>query len=242
VLVELPLIRHFFYTCLIQFILAVGWSLSKIACICICWYSQPSRLELKKLLPLCPVALIQALMMTMTWMTENIHQRIALNFGKNIFRMVREYEKLSRKFANYRNHLHFNLRCGKHRVIPISVQLSSNIRGHRAGQIPLKAQNQLNKRIRQVHFPLTHLFRRWIWLAKNSQHFYLIRSQRRSTGTHLHPSVKHMMTPQTWTFKTTGLRTYQIVTSPNQKRPKDSTSPFLNNCQWWISLQLLNLP
>ena len=67
--------------------------------------------------------------------------------------MVQDYEKLSRKLADNRNHLRFNLRCRQHRVTLISIRLSSNIRGHRAEPIVLKAQNQLlNKRIRQVHF------------------------------------------------------------------------------------------
>ena len=91
-------------------------------------------------------------------MTENLHRHIARHFGRNTLLLVQEYEKLSRKPADYKNHLCFNLRCRQLRLIPRSLHLGSIVKGHRASQILSKAQSQLlNKRIRQVHFTINAL-------------------------------------------------------------------------------------
>lgn len=88
-------------------------------------------------------------------MTENLGRYITFYFQKTTLHMVREYERSSRKLADYRNNLCVNLRCRQHRVVPNSLRLGSTVKGHRAGQILLKAQNQLqSKRIRQIHFTI----------------------------------------------------------------------------------------
>ncbi|XP_065326070.1 uncharacterized protein LOC135932513 [Pelmatolapia mariae] len=91
-------------------------------------------------------------------MTENLHRHIAVHFGRNTLQLVREYERESRKLADYRNHLRFNLRCRQSRVVPKSLRLGSTVRGHRADLILRRAQNQLlSERIRQVHFTIDAL-------------------------------------------------------------------------------------
>jgi len=93
--------------------------------------------------------------MTMTWMTENLHQHIALHFGKDTLGITREYEKLLRKLADYRNHLRFNLRCRQQGLIPNSLRLKSTIKGHRAEEILRNAHKKLlSERIRQTQFTI----------------------------------------------------------------------------------------
>lgn len=89
----------------------------------------------------------------MTWMNENIHRHVAEQFGVDTLKMVREYERMARKIADYRNHLRFNLRCRQNRLIPTSLCLRSTMKGYRVDKIMEKAQNQLlNERVRQAHF------------------------------------------------------------------------------------------
>lgn len=71
---------------------------------------------------------------------------------------MREYERESRKLADYRNHLHFDLRCRQSRDVPKSLRLGSTVRGYRADLILQRAQSQLlSERIRQVHFTIDAL-------------------------------------------------------------------------------------
>ena len=94
----------------------------------------------------------------MTWTNENIHGHVAQEFGLNTLKMVREFEKMARKIADFRNHLRFNLRCRQSRLIPTSLGLCSTVKGHRANKILKKAQFQLlNERVRQTHFTIEGL-------------------------------------------------------------------------------------
>ncbi|XP_060756880.1 uncharacterized protein LOC132867932 [Neoarius graeffei] len=94
----------------------------------------------------------------MTWMIENLHRHVSTHFGMRTLRLVREYEKCSRKLADYRNHLRFNLRCRQSNIIPTSLRLFSTVKGHRAEIILQKAQKRLLKeRVRQVHFTIDAL-------------------------------------------------------------------------------------
>ena len=79
------------------------------------------------------------------------HPKIGPHFG-------REYEKLSRKLADYRSHLRFNLRFRESRLVLRSLGLGLTVKGHRAGHILLKSQNPLlSGRIRQVHLTIDAL-------------------------------------------------------------------------------------
>ncbi|XP_012811622.2 uncharacterized protein LOC105946468, partial [Xenopus tropicalis] len=94
----------------------------------------------------------------MTWMNENLHRHIAIHFGENTLKLVREYERTARKLADYRNHLRFNLRCRHQGLTPCSLRLGSTVKGHRASNILQKAQKHLlNERVRQINFTIEAL-------------------------------------------------------------------------------------
>ena len=78
------------------------------------------------------------------------------NFGLDCLKLCRELEHTARKIANFRNHLRFNLRCLHEDIIPRSVKLKSNIKGHKAENIIRNAERKLlNERsIRQVNFTI----------------------------------------------------------------------------------------
>ena len=91
-------------------------------------------------------------------MNESIHNHIRQNFGKDCLQLTRDFEKTARKVANYRNHLRFSLRCLHADIVPRSVRLTSNIKGHRADNIIHNAERKLlNERIRQSNFTIKKL-------------------------------------------------------------------------------------
>ncbi|XP_049914604.1 uncharacterized protein LOC126398968 [Epinephelus moara] len=90
-------------------------------------------------------------------LTHN-HRHVAEQFGVDTLKLVREYERMARKIADYRNHLRFNLRCRQNRLIPTSLRLCSTMKGYKVDKIMEKAQNQLlNERVRQTHFTIEGL-------------------------------------------------------------------------------------
>ena len=72
-------------------------------------------------------------------------------YGQESIFLLRQWEKLEKKMANYRNHLRFTIKCLKNEVIPVSVRLKTNIKTPKGIQIIRKAEKQLlNERIRSI--------------------------------------------------------------------------------------------
>ena len=58
-------------------------------------------------------------------MSESIHKFVNRQFGKDSLKYIRNYEVVSKKVADYRNHLRFNLRCLQTDIVPKSLRLKS---------------------------------------------------------------------------------------------------------------------
>ena len=81
----------------------------------------------------------------------SFHKHIKDDFGKIALVSVRNLEKTCKKIARYRNHLRFNLHCKHHNIRPVSLRLSSTVKGEKANQILKRAEKQLtNVRISQT--------------------------------------------------------------------------------------------
>ncbi|XP_072027782.1 uncharacterized protein [Amphiura filiformis] len=91
-------------------------------------------------------------------MTESIHSVIRKEYGKDCLKLTKDFEKTSRKVANYRNHLRFSLRCLHADVIPRSARLQSTIKGSRVEKILHNTERKLlNERIRQINYTINKL-------------------------------------------------------------------------------------
>ena len=65
------------------------------------------------------------------------------NFGQSTVRKVRDWDRLENKLSRHRNHLVFNLRCKKEKVIPASLNIKSPIKTNIAENIVAKARKDL---------------------------------------------------------------------------------------------------
>ena len=80
---------------------------------------------------------------------RNLHLHIREEYGiENVWR----WEKLEYKMTAFQNHRIFSLRCLKEDLIPVSVQLRSNVKTSRARIITRKVERALlNERIRTIN-------------------------------------------------------------------------------------------
>ncbi len=91
-------------------------------------------------------------------MNDNLHKRVYNQFGKDCLDLVRELERTSRKLADHRNHLRFNLRCYHSNTTPRSLWIKPLVKGYKASKILARAQKDLlNERIRQNNFTISIL-------------------------------------------------------------------------------------
>ena len=61
-------------------------------------------------------------------MNESTHTFVNCQFGKDSLKYIRTYEFVSKKVADYRNHLRFNLRCLQTDIVPKSLRLKSVVK------------------------------------------------------------------------------------------------------------------
>ena len=91
-------------------------------------------------------------------MAQDLHYDIKSNFGSDCVRVVRNYENISRKLADHRNHLRFNLRCLHTKITPNSLKLRTTVNGYKANVILKSAEKKLlNERIRQTNYKINLL-------------------------------------------------------------------------------------
>ena len=83
---------------------------------------------------------------------RNLHLHTREEYGIENVRIFRQWEKLEYKMAAFQNHRIFSLRCLKEDLVPVSVQLRSNVKTPRAKIITRKAERDLlNERIRTIN-------------------------------------------------------------------------------------------
>ena len=83
--------------------------------------------------------------------------RLKLEFDQLILKRFREWEKIERKIAAFRNHLHFTLHCKHHGLFPPSLSLKCSMKGPGTDKILLKAQKALmNERITRIKKQLAY--------------------------------------------------------------------------------------
>ena len=74
---------------------------------------------------------------------RNPHNIIRTEFGWASVTILRKWEQLERKTADYKNHRRFTLRCLSQKITPNSLKLKSNIKTTRGKLIIYRAEKQL---------------------------------------------------------------------------------------------------
>ena len=83
---------------------------------------------------------------------RNLHESIGREFGLENVTILRKWEQLEKKIANFKNHRRFTLRCLSQNVTPTSLKLKSNIKTYRGKSILERAERQLmNECVRSIN-------------------------------------------------------------------------------------------
>ena len=83
---------------------------------------------------------------------RSLHCTIKTEFGKESVAILRKWEHLEKKIANFKNHRQFTLRCLSQKITPNSLKLRSNIKTNRGKSILERAERQLtNGRVRNIN-------------------------------------------------------------------------------------------
>ena len=83
---------------------------------------------------------------------RNLHNAIRTEFGMENVAILRKWEQLEKKIANFKNHRRFTLRCLSQKITPNSLKLKSNIKTSRGKRILEKAERQVaNERVRNIN-------------------------------------------------------------------------------------------
>ena len=93
---------------------------------------------------------------------RSLHTYIKQEYGQESIFLLRQWEKLEKKMADFRNHWRFTIKCLKNNIIPVSVRLKTNIKTTKGLEIIKRAEKQLlNERIRSINNQLEmFMFRR----------------------------------------------------------------------------------
>ena len=83
---------------------------------------------------------------------RNIHTHMISEYGKEKVKILWQREKIKLKMANFKNHRWFTLGCLSNNIIPVSVQLKSNIKTPKGKYIIRKAEKALlNEKVRSIN-------------------------------------------------------------------------------------------
>ena len=74
---------------------------------------------------------------------RNLHDSIGREFGLENVAILRKWEQLEKKIANFTNHRRFTLRCLSQRITPTSLKLRSNVKSFKGKRILERAERQL---------------------------------------------------------------------------------------------------
>ena len=75
----------------------------------------------------------------------NFHASLRSDYGTDCLKNVRLLERNGKKIARYRNHLRFSLHCKHQDIIPVSLRLSSTVKGNKANNILRRGEKALLK-------------------------------------------------------------------------------------------------
>ena len=97
---------------------------------------------------------------------RNLHKFILKNYGIELVRLLRDWERLQYRQCDYRNHRIFTLRCLHNELVPVSIKLKSSLKSDRAKKILRLAEKQLlQTRLKSINSLLDN----------NAKHLELIR-------------------------------------------------------------------
>ena len=83
---------------------------------------------------------------------RNLHDSIRREFGLENVAILRKWEQLEKKIADFKNHRRFTLRCLSQRITPNSLKLRSNVKSSKGKRILERAERQLaNERVRNIN-------------------------------------------------------------------------------------------
>ena len=83
---------------------------------------------------------------------RNIHDHLRSEYGIESVRLLRRWERIEGKMADFKNHRRFSLRCLSNDVIPVSIRLKSNIKTPKGKEIIRKTEKALlNERIHSIN-------------------------------------------------------------------------------------------
>ena len=74
---------------------------------------------------------------------KNLHTFILKNYGIELLRLPRDWERFQLRQCDYKNHRIFTLRCIHSELVPVSIKLKSTLKSERAKKILRTAEKQL---------------------------------------------------------------------------------------------------
>ena len=74
---------------------------------------------------------------------RNIHALIETEISKENVAILRRWEYMEKKIADFSNHRRFTLRCLSQKITPTSLKLESDIKTHQGVKILQRAEKQL---------------------------------------------------------------------------------------------------
>ena len=82
--------------------------------------------------------------------------------------ILRKWEKLEKKIADFQNHRRFTLRCLSQNITPTSIKLKSNVKIPQEAKIIKRVEKQLmNERVRFINSNMTFAVHRRIYVRMN---------------------------------------------------------------------------
>ena len=83
---------------------------------------------------------------------RNLHYSIGIEFGLENVTILRKWEQLEKKIADFKYHRRFTLRCLSQKITPNSLKLKSNIKTSKGKRILERAERQLaNEHVRSIN-------------------------------------------------------------------------------------------
>ena len=87
---------------------------------------------------------------------RNIHTKLITEYGKESVKILRQWQKLELKMADFQNHRRFTLRCLSQDLIPVSIKLKTTVKTPKGIYIVRKAERMLmNERVRLINNTIT---------------------------------------------------------------------------------------
>ena len=74
---------------------------------------------------------------------RNLHAIIKEEYGQEGISLLRQWEKLEKKMADFKNHRRFTIKCLKNNIVPASVRLKTNIKTTKGLEIIRRAEKHI---------------------------------------------------------------------------------------------------